>query len=38
MAKAKQIPVLPLIHLPGVSLQVVDLLTGFQPDVLQLLS
>lgn len=33
-----RIPVLPLVHLSGGSLQVIYLLTGFQPDVLQLLS
>lgn len=32
------LPVLPLIHLPGGSLQAVYLLTGFHSDVLQLLS
>lgn len=33
-----QAPVLPLVHLPGRSLQVVDLLAGFKPDVFQLFS
>lgn len=34
--KGNQVPVLPLVHLPGRSLQVVDLLAGFEANVFQL--
>lgn len=34
--KGDQVPVLPLVHLPGRPLQVVNLLAGFKPNVFQL--